>query len=1198
MFLKRLDLYGFKSFADKTGLIFEPGITAIVGPNGSGKSNITDAIRWVLGEQSAKQLRGQIMEDFIFAGSDGRRPLNYAEVRLTIDNGDGALPVDYSEVTVARRVYRDGTSEYLLNGGSCLLRDIVDLFSDTGIGKQGYSIIGQGEIHELLSSKPADRRGFFEEVAGIVRFKNRKREAERKLEGVTHDLLRVEDIMVELESQLGPLGQQAEVARLYKQYRSELRDLEVRRHLEDLIRAQRRLDRSRRRSAELSESLAEVTAELRDSLSRLDKEKDHLRGGETQLEAFQQSLLDRERERGQLDSRIKLLNERIGNWQEDIARIDSQVDDFQKKLMATGASLTAETIRQQGLEGQIDAETKVARDKEAEFQELNEVLNREETVVEGLKGDVLDLLNEMSQRKNEISGLERENEGFDQRLERLKREAAQSDEEKQGLEQEIAGLEVSLQEVLGKAKAARQRLSENEKELGRRREAEKQLATSISRVRDSLRGCESRLTLLQEMEESYEGYHRGVRSVLLAKKDGNRDLTGIEGSVAELLSVPTEYGKAIEVALGAALQNIIVSEEQVARNAIQYLKKGKAGRATFLPLDVIRPMPPRDYEVKSLEDQGAVGFAIDLVQFAEKYRPALAYLLGRVIVAADLDAAMRIGRGIGFRSKIVTLEGEILHPGGSITGGHLGHNAQGGLLVRAQEMERLGKDVKRLRGSLDKQEAASNRLATDIEGLSSNIAALQEEIRSSEHRHGLLERDLAQAQQSHSRCQNAIEVSGFEISQLDRTRERNVTQVAELRQELLILGERTGQLRTQIDDISSGLQDQKDRREHTQAELTEIKVALASLKQEAANVSRNLVGLKQRDAEIRSDVESGKARKELLLGRIEQAGEELSQLKSDIESVQKRVVEIEAAREEWRERVSQVRQSIQEVEGAIEQHRATEDEIGDKLNRANVREASVASEVESIVSRLSEEHGLSQEEVWLQARALQEPEDEAAAEVMARVTWLKEHMEELGDVNLGAIEEYERLSERHQLLMEQSADLRVSESELTELIREIEKKMVERFRESFSRINEEFKKVFVKLFGGGQAALVLDDDSNLLETGIEVIAQPPGKKRQSLSLLSGGERALTAIALIMSALEIKPAPFVLFDEIDASLDDNNIVGFASYIKNASERCQFIIITHQKGTMEVTDSLYGTTMEEEGVSKLVSVRLAHGREQAS
>lgn len=1181
MFLKRIELAGFKSFADKTEMEFVRGITAVVGPNGSGKSNISDGIRWVLGEQSAKSLRGGKMEDIIFAGSDARKAVNFSEVSLTLDNGDHVLPLDFNEVTVTRRVHRSGDSEYFINKQSCRLKDITELFMDTGIGKEAYSIIGQGRIEEILSTRSEDRRGIFEEASGIVKYKSRKKESVRKLDETEQNLLRIHDLVTELEDQIGPLKEQSEKALRYKDLKEELKRKEISLYVHQIEQIHGAWSEANAKLEQLKEEELTLSTIVSAHDAKLESDRSALRQLEQDVEEIQNQLLQFSENFEKSEGYGELLKERRRNLERTREQLTQSVDNGDTRL----------TERQQELEQMKDKLSLLQK----ELSELRDQLSAEEAKLvgvtggisseqeESLKGKLLELMNQMAQARNEIRYADQQQEALERRMSRSQEESGKWDAAKEDLlrrkeeinrnvekfGKEIAELRSSYITESERYQSLQKLLNESEAAL---RKWEQKREAQISR-RDTMK----------EMQDDFDGFMLGVKEVLKAARKST--LQGVHGAVAELIRVPEKLELAMETALGASVQHIVMENEAVSRQAISFLKQRQLGRATFLPLDVIRPRQVSASDRSMAEGQaGFVGFGPELVQFDPKYSSIVGSLLGNVVIAETLEQANKIAARFQYRYRVVTLEGDVVNAGGSMTGGSH-HKKSNNLLGRKRQMDQLDQEitetekqliklrqgVEQVHGQMIETQDQLDQLRKDGDDKRIEEQQAASDLKQLEHelRHVLEQAELAgQEKSGHEQ----------EAKEIEATRENAIKLLAELENE----EKATHQAIQAAEFARKANESAKD---ELQGQLTALKVREGKLDQEIFSLEEQT---KRLQSDVNNHEKEQKQNQTMLSSVMAELEQNAAESVKQIEDLnQYRIQKEEASRQLEFKRASraQLSKKLELEENETREQRNQLKVVQDQLRQTEIGVNRLDVELENILKKLSEDYELSYE---LAKHRYPVPEDVPAAQNTVRD--LKREISSLGDVNLGAIEEYQRVSERYEFLSEQKDDLVEAKTTLYQVIKEMDDEMSKRFKATFDAIRREFVIVFSKLFGGGRADLILIDPERMLETGIDIVAQPPGKKLQNLQLLSGGERALTAMALLFAILQVKPVPFCVLDEVEAALDEANVSRFAQYLREFSEQTQFIVVTHRKGTMEEADVLYGVTMEEGGVSKLVSVKL--------
>jgi chromosome segregation protein len=1175
MYLKGLEMVGFKSFASRAALEFVPGMTAVVGPNGSGKSNVADAIRWVLGEQSAKSLRGAKMEDVIFAGSDSRKPIGYCEVSITFDNTARRLPVDYTEVTVMRRVYRSGESEYFLNKQSCRLKDIDELFMDTGIGTDAYSMIGQGKIDAILSSKAEERRLIFEEVAGIVKYKTRKKEAERKLEGTEQNLARIRDLLYELEFQIEPLTGQADQAKQYKALQAELQTVEVGLYVHKIETLHDQWQHTTQDVKQLTAEQVSLAAEVSKKEAVLETLKFQWSRQEEQREQVQAELLTRSealkeaealqqvyQERGKnRDVSYQQMRERCQQLAAEEARLQAE-----EQQLSDQSLLQRERLQQAESDlAQIDPKTSFTGQEEAEsFQQLVLRLQTERDRLIMLESEQQYLLAQQKQVAAGAQVLRRQEK-------EISRKKAEQGQQADLLRKQLSTLATDLQETAGEAEALAAQRDALEEEANQVQRQVQQLEQQIDRLR-------TQAEWLQAMEAEHQGFMQGVKEILRAKDRHVTAWQGVHGAVAQLIHVPAAYEAALETALGGAIQHIVVENEYTGRQGIAYLKEKRLGRATFLPLDVIQPrsLPAAD-RAKLQHESGWIGTAVELVQCAERYQTLVQHVLGLVVVAETLAQANQMARRLQYRYRVVTLEGDVVNPGGSMAGGSRS-KTKTSLLGRSRQLEAFTLEIQRIQAEEKK---------------------LQQQLQQIEQRRFPFietEKALQKNKEDNLRKQNELREQEREFSFAQRSLQEQLEQVQEGQREC---GSRQESLQRQVEEMKVQLQQQTTCKQQLEIEveasqsrqakiaeqLTEYKVSVARLHQEVVSLEQNRERLQQERLRMTQQKEDLRQRQSSLDEQKEANEQEIMALQERTVRLQEQKKEIQTKLDEIRLQREQVMRERDAQEQAVRVSQQVCRKQGDLLREVEVRANRCDVELNHVLQKLAEEYETSFE----RAKQIYPPPADPA-QAQAQVHSLKSQLVVLGEVNLGAIEEHQRLTERLSFLQTQEADLLAAKESLYQIIAQMEMEMGKRFAESFTQIRAEFQAVFANMFTGGQADLSLSDPDHLLTSGIEIIAQPPGKKWKNLTLLSGGERALIAIALLFSVLHVKPVPFCVLDEVDAALDEANLARFTRYLREFAHQTQFILITHRKQTMEKADVLYGVTMQESGVSKLVSVKL--------
>lgn len=1179
MYLKGLELFGFKSFADRVKMDIEPGITGIVGPNGSGKSNIVEAIKWVLGEQSAKSLRGQKMEDLIFNGTKKRKALGMAEISLILDNSDGYLPLEYTDIRVTRRLYRSGDSEYLLNGKNCRLKDILRLFADSGIGNDGYAIIGQGRITEILAARPEERRGIIEETAGIVKYRERKREALRKLDQADQNLLRIEDIIGEIAGRLGPLRAEAEAAQSYIAAKKELDELETGFLAEQIL-------TNRRRRSELEQSLGEEEGKAQALAANLLAKETAL--GEKK--ALQQRLEEEygvaaghcqaERQKLQtLEGEIETLSSRILGHEEKMELLATELTSFRKKDEDRDALLRQEEARFSALEAQKEQlQRQCTALEEKRALEEAELVAAEKSL-ETLREDAFEWARESGNRKNRRTSLLESQAGSGQRRRSLEEKIRQYREEQallQERKEEITALATALEEKNRGHQAKSRDLSARDEALVKDAAAGE---SSLAAARMTLHKAEARLKILEDMEQRWEGFYPGIKAILGEKQR----FPGLLGVVAELIRVEPTYATAIETALGGALQNIVSSNADEARRAIEFLKVGKRGNATFLPLDMLRIPEPLAKE-RLTGQPGFCGVGSDLVQAPRQVRPAIDFLLNHTVVVGNLEQAIAISRRYKKSARYVTLDGDIIHGGGSISGGSRNQN-KSGLLSRKSEIEALRRTILAAKDDEAKQIAAGEELQRRREQIKDDLAALERKVRENEGEISTYQGELntiALREDFFRRELEALVQEKQDLETADAAAEAELTQlgldIAEAEAKQVEMEER-------LAATEKDMQAAKGRESDVRRAHTEIQVEMAAMAKEWENSRKNLERLGDEKSLQSQDIAARERLHAEAAGQKAAAEAKIASLKENILAQALAIRNAEAELNRLAAEKDDCRSAIAGLEKEVRELRAGESGGKERCHQLALQRERLLADEEQLEEKLQEQYQCTVETAAAYIR-----EEIPKREKQQRIVGLRRSIALLGQVNLGAIREFADVSERHEFLTAQRDDMVEARNSLRKLVEQIDEVIIEKFRETFVKINESFQQTFPEFFQGGYGELQLTDPDNLLESGVDIIVQPPGKRLQHHGLLSGGEKSLCGIALLFAILRVKPSPFYVLDEIDAALDDINVRRFASYLQRYAGESQFLVITHRQGTMESAGELYGITMEEEGISKTISVKL--------
>ena len=1183
MYLKNIEVYGFKSFAQKINFEFHNGITGIVGPNGSGKSNVGDAVRWVLGEQSAKQLRGGNMQDVIFSGTENRKPLSFASVSITLDNSDHKLPVDYNEVTVARRLYRSGESEYLINGSGCRLKDIQEMFYDTGIGKEGYSIIGQGQIDKILSGKPEERRELFDEAAGIVKFKRRKITTLKKLDEERQNLVRVTDILSELTKQLGPLERQSETARIYLAQRDELKELDINLFLLDHQRTGELLNELETKLSQAHQELDEAQSAYEQTKAEYERLEQELEELNTKLDALKEEQQENALLKQQYEGQVKVLEEQISSGRQNSEHFRSRLTVLKDDLQKRSEEKEKLTEERAALYNRLK-ETRDNLKKETESLE-NIVSNVDECTqaVEDGKNEIIEILNSRATTKGKAQRFDAMMEQLDirkaevsQRILRLKSEEAilESDREKAQKQYD------AVTNVIQSTNAECVRLDE---EIHQIQEKLKKQNSQMEIGQTAYHREASRLESLRNITERYDGYGNSIRRVMEQK---SRE-PGIRGVVADIIHVQKDYEVAIETALGGSIQNIVTDNEQTAKRMISFLKKNRYGRATFLPLSNISGrggLAQKDV----LREPGVVGIANTLVEADAEYSELVMYLLGRVLVVDNIDHAIAIGKKYRYSLRMVTIEGESLSPGGSMTGGAFKNNSN--LLGRRREIEELERSVGILKKELEETQRAIGENRSRRNVLRDTIADFQQQLQQQYVEQNTAKMNLAQIQEKEDEIQSSYR-------RIEREQEELRQQAGEIRQDHSSIARELEDSQKDEKELEVFIETKQKELEEWKAEETEKNHVLEKIRLEESSLEQQNHFLQENISRLENEIEAYHRESEEITENLSRSAEEIHKKEDGIEELKKAVTEctgkeevLDARRIEWQEE-KEKRSTSHKSFFEKRDHLSEKTSLLDKeCFRLRSQAEKIEEQRESQISYMWEEYEITPN------NALQYRKEELTDRqtIKKDVLRIKDEIRKLGSVNVNAIEDYKNLLERHTFLSAQYEDIVKAEETLEGIIQELDEGMRKQFTEKFRDIQREFDKAFKELFGGGKGTLELAEDEDILEAGIRIISQPPGKKLQNMMQLSGGEKALTAIALLFAIQNLKPSPFCLLDEIEAALDDSNVGRFASYLQKLTKNTQFIIITHRRGTMNAADRLYGITMQEKGVSTLVSVDLVENQ----
>jgi chromosome segregation protein len=1183
MYLKKVEIQGFKSFAEKTEVVFNDRVTAIVGPNGSGKSNIADAIRWVLGEQSVKNLRGTRMEDIIFSGTEKRKALGYSEVTIVFDNSSGRIPIDYREVAVTRRMFRSGESEYYINKNSCRLKDIRELFMDTGVGKEGYSIIGQGKIDEILSNKPEDRRNIFEEAAGIVKYKSKKQEALRKLERTQANLTRIGDLLHEIKNQKENLQSEAEKAKEFQKLYGQLRKLDSSLSVYEVSRLKNKLEETDDKKAELENEKSVIEGDglqVEEGYSTLKTRIEEL---EKIIEEKRTLKMESIQEFERSNNRVKILEEREVHLKKEVERLNEEIRKGKELLQAGDTRIDSSALEIDRLSNEATLLKNLLDDKIAEKEELDNRISNLEDGISARKNKLMGLYSSLSDKKSENNTILSFEESIKGRLDILTEDENTISSKCQKLKAELDRKTKELGQLTEAKETKEEELLKIESELSKLRTSISSEQVRLQELEKELDSSISSQKLHRNMEKEYEGYYNSVKSLIKAVGTNDTLGEGFIGTVADLFTVDKKYMKAVEVALGSSIQNIVVENDQSARRMIDYLKSQKKGRATFLPLNTVTgwevSIPDNDRN-----EFGLIGSANTVLKNDPKYNKVFINLLGRTIIANSLEEAINYSKKTGFKSRIVTVDGEIINPGGSLTGGST-KNQSISILNRKQTLADLEINIKKLRDRIEIKKVSIKESELEFDGRLITKGDLADEMSSLMTRITSIEKEIDNTQyqyeiQIQSAASKRTEIEGLK----DELRELDLRKT-QLNLEQKTLKEDHGNLEDEIAGLQTNYDENKKIKAILDNEIYETRIKLNSLEKSLGSYKERIQENELTIAETREliqfkEAELQRLQKEISESILEKKGlQEYIQRQSTSEEEEAGVL-----RDKVREKETLMKEFYQ-LQDRLRELTKRQTAVERELNKLEIDQAKAQLQIENILEKLENDYEITLAEA---EKLYSEIEDIRGTK--KTITQLKQGIKELGNVNISSIEEYENVLERFEFLNKQVIDLNGAKEDIESVVKDMEKKMRVQFRKSFQEINERFSETFAILFKGGKARLEIDDGDDILTAGIEIMAQPPGKKLQSLTLLSGGEKSLTAVALLFAILKTRPSPFCILDEIDAALDEANISRYTSYLNSLEDNTQFVLITHRKTTMEIADVLYGVTMEEEGVSRMISLKL--------
>lgn len=1180
MYLKRLELQGFKSFADKTILEFMPGITTVIGPNGSGKSNISDAIRWVLGEQSIKSLRGAKSEDIIFAGTQNRKSLGFAEASLVFDNNDGKLPIEYAEVTVTRRIYRTGETGYFINKTPCRLKDILELFMDTGIGKDGYSIIGQGKIDEILSNKSEDRRHIFEEAAGIVKYRSRKEDSEKKLERAKLNLLRINDILAEIENNIEPLKIQSEKAKKFLSLREELKGIEVGLFLYNIDLYKERLEK-----ITADEEIMNATYESEENSQKLkNEEKNNLKleinNLIEEIEKMQNIGFESTNQIEKINSNINVSEERINNIKENNIRYETEINELNEKINELKEEEKQKIAKKENLYNNKEKFEKELKEKEEELSKLTTKLSSKQLEIENKKRIIEENTDNKYEMQNEINT---QDVKVDSIIKNVKSKTEELDLTISELDQsrlKKSEIEQNFLDIENKRNKIKNDLSEIE---NKKIEADNKIKTyelQINQLGQEIRIKESRLKFLEETEKEKEGYTKSVKSLLKSAEVNEELKKGLHDVVANLINVKKEYEIAIEMALGASLQNVVTETEQDAKRLIEYLRNNNLGRVTFLPISAVNG---KKLEKAHLNIKGVIGIASDLVEYNNKYDGIFKNLLGRTVIVEDMEAGVAVAKKNSYSFRIVTLKGDIINSSGAMTGGSVQAKTVN-ILGRSKEIEALKEELKSLDIKIKNKEEEKEKYIESIEDLLETIESLETNLQEIDIEYATQKQKVELIVENVDKLVSRMDKTKQEIENLNKQKTEIIEHKKQLIENLENLEEEIQKLNLEVEEFVRVNKDDQTYIDNLNMDITNLKISVSSFEESEMSIDEITERIK---IDIKNNTLSLESKKD----QIEKNKQEEVSLKAKIDELQNDIVKIKenvknsgSKIEELKNNKNEKNTYLEKIEKEIEEQFTRLQDIKEQLVKIDIKKNKTSQDLEDVVNKLWEEYELTPNN----ADGFTKTTDQAKTQ--KEVNYLRTQIRDLGSINIDSIKEYQTLKERYDFMCEQRLDLENSMSKLKNVISEMINIMKTQFKDKFKLINKNFNEVFTELFGGGKAELILENEEDVLNCGIDIRVQPPGKKLQNMTLLSGGEKAFTAIAILFAILKINPAPFCVLDEIEAALDDVNVNRYAEYLKKFSQYTQFLVITHRKGTMEAADTVYGITMEENGISKLLSMKL--------
>ena len=1181
MYLKRLEMYGFKSFADKTVLDFMPGITTVIGPNGSGKSNISDCIRWVLGEQSLKSLRGTKSEDIIFAGTQNRKSLGYAEASMVIDNSDGKLPIEYNEVVVTRRIYRSGETGYFINKTPCRLKDVLELFMDTGIGKDGYSIIGQGKIEEILSNKSEDRRHIFEEAAGIVKYRTRKADSEKKLEQTKLNLLRINDIISEIENNIEPLKNQSEKAKKFLNLREELKNVEVGLFLYNIENFKNQIDDILENIEILETNQVRENENLNELQVKKEELKEQVDSLIEKIEETQNLGFEGNQKREQYNSEIGVLTERLSNNKENYERYAFEIEDLEKQNKELEKEQNQKLEKKNNLFTNKEKFEKELKEKEEELAKYSKTLSEKELEIESKKQIVQKNIDDKYEIVGEVNTEKANYENLEKREKSLKNEIQETISELDSTRTNKEESSKSFYELEKSKNSINNNLLKIKSEKDVSSQKLKDYDTKINTYQSEYRIKESRYKFLVETEKEKEGYAKSVKSLIEATEKDSSLAKGVHGVLANLISVDKKYELAIEMTLGVSIQNIVTDTEEEAKKLVNYLRDNNLGRASFLPISSVKGQKVSGINTSKVD--GIIGIASDLIKTDKKYNEIILSLLGRTVIVEDINSAIKLARQNSYKFKIVTLKGDVINPSGAISGGSVATKTAS-ILGRGKEIKALEKELFEIKSKIEKLQAEKEKYENSISSLLEKFEEKQKEAQELEIVYATEKQKIDTIDSEIEKLDSKLSKLRIDLDNTKNEKEENILKQKELTEKVSKMDEENASLNIVIEEFTKLNRDNQKYIDDLNFDITNLKISVSSFDESEMSINEIMDRIISEMDKNTLSIQNKKSAREKIIVDNQELDLKIEATKQQIIDLEKEILESSDKVEKLKQERTNKNEKLNNVEKDIESQNEKIENLKNHTSKLDLKKSKIELELNQIINKMWEEYELTPNTVG-DIEKIKNP-----TEVQKQVNSLRNEIRDLGSINVDAIKEYQELKERYDFMSEQRLDLEDSSSKLKKIISEMTETMKKQFAEQFKIINKNFGEVFTELFGGGKAELILADEENILECGIDIAVQPPGKKLQNMMLLSGGEKAFTAIALLFAILKMNPAPFCVLDEIEAALDDVNVYRFAEYLKKFSKDSQFLVITHRKGTMEAADTVYGITMEEKGISKLLSMKL--------